>query len=139
MAYVIEVNVDDGDKSSLISKFERFQAFMEAGLIPAWQEIAKRLHAKIIAATPIRTGQLVRSTSPRVIPMRVTSIASAISPKNGFNYAKIQHDGGKTRGLYHGYIRAKKYMTGPLWATAPEVPGVLDDEIARIIAICGLG
>jgi len=70
--------------------------------------------------------------------MRVTAIASAVNPRDGYNYAKIQHDGGRTGRGGTGYITGKKYMTGPLWATAPEVPVILNKEIAKIIAICGL-
>lgn len=107
-------------------------------MLPAWTEVAESLSAKIVPATPIKTGKLVTSTAPTVKPMRVRAIASAVNPKDGFNYAKIQHDGGRTGKGGRGYITGKKYMTGPLWATAPQVPVILNKEIAKIIAICGL-
>lgn len=138
---VIKVNVE-GNRE-LASKFAKFRAYMQAGLIPAWVQIAASLHGKIIAATPKRTGQLVSSTTPSVMPMRVRSVASAINPKDGYNYARIQHDGGTAFWMGNRRkpvrITGKNYMTGPLWATAPEVPEILSAEIARIIALCGLG
>ena len=138
---VIRVNVK-GQKE-LAKKFELFRSYMQAGLIPAWIQIAASLHSKIIAMTPKRTGQLVSSTTPRVMPWRVQSIASAINPKDGYNYARIQHDGGTAFWMGNRKkpirITGKHYMTRPLHMTAPEVPEILSAEIARIIALCGLG
>jgi hypothetical protein len=141
---VIEVKVKGADK--LAAKFALFKAYIDAGLLDAWTEIASSLHKKIVAATPKESTQLVRSTVPRVMPWRVQSIASAIDEKTGFNYARIQHDGGIGASVRYGrdrkkyfHIDGKHYMTNPLWATAPEVPPILEKEIAKIIAICGLG
>lgn len=140
---MLVIKVDVKGNRELAKKFAKFKVYMEAGLLPAWVQIAASLHSKIIAATPRRSGQLVSSTTPSVMPMRVRSVASAINPKDGFNYAKIQHDGGTAYWMGNRKkpvrITGKKYMTGPLWATAPEVPEILSAEIARIIALCGLG
>src|SRR5690606_24138476 len=127
---VIKVNVKGANK--LARKFAMFKAYMDAGLIDAWAEIAESLHSKIVAGTSKDSTQLVRSTVPKVMPWRVQSIASAIDSETGYNYAKIQHDGGKGASVLYGYnrkkyfhIEGKHYMTIPLWETAPEVPIIL--------------
>lgn len=141
---VIKVNVKGANK--LASKFAMFKGYMEAGLLDAFTEIASSLHKKIVAMTPKESTKLVRSTVPKVMPWRVQSIASAIDPETGYNYARIQHDGGMGASVRYGrknkkyfHIEGKHYMTTPLWQTAPEVPIIIQKEIAKIIAICGLG
>lgn len=143
MALVIKVEIDGARE--LDKKFAMFQALLKAGLLDAWQEVANSLHAKIKARVPKQSMALMMSTTPKVMPWHVQSIASAIDERTGFNYAKIQHDGGmgawerfgpRSRKTFH--ISGKNYMVGPLYATAPEVPGILDREIAKIIAQCGL-
>lgn len=138
---VIQVKVKGAKK--LAAKFRLFQTYMKAGLLPAWTKIAASLYSKIVAMTPKESTKLVRSAVPRVMPWRVQSIASAINPKDGYNYARIQHDGGTAFWMGNKrapvHIEGKQYMTIPLWATAPEVPKILEKEIAKIIAICGLG
>lgn len=139
---MLEIHVNIHGAKELNAKFGMFKAYMQAGLLPAWTKIAALLQKRIYAATPKQTGKLVRSTVPKVMPMRVQSIASAINPRDGYNYAAIQHYGG--RAFYMGdrskpiFIRPKYYMTGPLHQIAPRVPGIISDEIARIIAACGL-
>lgn len=131
---MLEVHVNIKGQKALAAKFAMFRGMIQAGMPDAWQRIGRVLEAKIKIMTPVKTGQLVRSTKPRVSPMRVKSIASAIQPKDGYNYARIQHDGGK-----QGKIIGKQYMTIPLRQTTPTAVQIIDEEIDRIIALCGLG
>lgn len=137
----IEINVNVKGQKALIAKFNRFQGMLKAGMPDAWIKIGAALHSKIVPMTPKKSGTLVRSTEPKIGYMKVTSIASAINPKDGFQYARIQHDGGKPGGWnqYRGTIIGKKYMTIPLYATEPEAVRIIENEVDRIIALCGLG
>ena len=140
MALTIKIDVDGA--AELAAKFRLFETYMRAGLLPAWTQIAAILQSNIYARAPKKTGKLVRSTVPRVRPMHVKSIASAINPKDGYNYAWIQHYGGTA--FYMGdrnkpvRIAPKMYMTIPLKIAGAKAPDILNDEIARIIALCGL-
>lgn len=136
-ALKIKVNVK-GNKE-LAVRFGLMAGLIKAGMPFAWIKIGMSLHRKILAMVPVDTGKLLRSTTPKYGYMRVTSIASAINPRDGFNYARKQHDGGRVGQRYGGYVPGKFYMTVPLMMTEPEVVGIIDEEIAKIIAIAGLG
>ena len=139
---MLKIKVNVGGAKELDKKFALFQTHMRAGLIPAWTRIAAILQKKIYALSPKKTGRLVRSTIPKVRPMHVKSVASAINPIDGYNYAGIQHGGGMA--YYMGnrrkpiFIPGKFYMTIPLAATGRVAPDIIQREIAKIIAQCGL-
>ena len=129
------------DKADLIERLEMFKSEMKVGLTPVWQKAARILHEMEMSVAPVDTGLLRQSIETEAYSMGVKSTSSAIDPRNGFNYARIQHDGGYASGWAGPHtIVGKFYMTGPLNAVAPGmVVPMLDREIAAIIRRCGLG
>lgn len=131
----------DVDKGSLPQRLRKFASYIEAGLVPAWSEIASQLDRAIKAMVPVDTGVLYSSIRTTYGPMKVYSLASAIDGQTGYNYARIQHDGGFASGKYGPHnIEGVQYMYIPLHYVGNYVaPEILNREIARIIALCGLG
>lgn len=136
-ALKIKVNVKGNRELS--ARFGVMSGLIKAGMPYAWIKIGLSLHRKILAMVPVDTGKLLRSTTPKFGYMKVESIASAINPRDGYNYARKQHDGGRVGQRYGGIVPGKFYMTIPLRMTEPEVVAIIDEEIAKIIAIAGLG
>ncbi len=133
---VIKIDVD---KEVVVRKFKMFQKLMPYGLLPAWVQIANRLEREEMALTPIRTGRLRSTIQTNARVLGVDSYASAVDPRNGYNYARIQHDGGYASGYYGPHIiRGKYYMTIPLFRSPSYAVPMLEDQMARIIAMCGL-
>jgi hypothetical protein len=131
------------DKADLIAKLELFSQQMKVGLLPAWQRIADRMYLDQIVMAPLRTGVLISNIETNAYVMGVKSKSDAIDPRNGYNYARIQHDGGYIpagQGGWAGehYIRGKFYMTIPLGRTESYNDTELSQEIKKIIARCGL-
>lgn len=125
------------DKADLISRLEKFSAEMKVGLLPAWQRIGRRLHQAEISMAPVDTGNLRNSITTTAYVMGVKSKSDAIDPRNGYNYARIQHDGGYAEGWAGPHIIAGKfYMDIPLLRT--DAGDELEYEIDKIIARCGL-
>lgn len=132
----IQINVDKG---TLIKRLSMFKREIKVGLYPAWARIAIRMKREMISLAPVDTGLLVKNIEslPRV--MGVHGISRAIDPKNGYNYAGIQHWGGYASGMYGPHmITAKLYMVIPLANSVRYIEEELDSEIAKIIARCGL-
>ncbi len=130
------------DKADLISRLERFSDEMKVGLYPAWERIKDRLHQLEMSMAPVDTGRLRANIESTAYVMGVRSNSAAIDPRNGYNYARIQHDGGIGTGWDRDghIITAKKYMVTPLHMVAPSYANVqLSIEIDKIIARCGLG
>ena len=127
------------DKADLIAKLELFSQQMKVGLLPAWQRIADRMYLDQIVMAPLRTGVLISNIETNAYVMGVKSKSDAIDPRNGYNYARIQHDGGFASGWAgEHYIRGKFYMTIPLGRTESYNDTELSQEIKKIIARCGL-
>lgn len=129
------------DKADLIAKLEMFSAEMKVGLYPAWARIAGKLHRLEIGMAPVDTGRLKRNIQTQAYVMGVRSKSDAYDPRNGYNYARIQHDGGYASGWAGPHwITAKQYMVIPLYTVAPSMANrELSEEITKIIARCGLG
>lgn len=136
MAIKIKIDVD---KAELLAKFEKFKNEMWFGLFPAFMRIGLKLHNLEVSMAPVDTGRLAANIRTQPDRMSVTSRSNAIDPKNGYNYAWIQHWGGLAKGWpgLH-YIRPRYYMIRPLYKVEPYAVDTIDDEIASIIARCGL-
>ena len=135
MSIEIEVTVD---KKDVVYKLNLFATEMQKGFYFAFVRIADRLKGEQISMTPVDTGKLKRSIEEKAHAWGVNGIASARSPA-GYDYAKINHDGGIGTGFYAPHaIPARKYMSIPLFASVPYVLEALDQEVTKKIAICGL-
>lgn len=136
MAIKIKIDVD---KAELLAKFEKFKNEMWFGLFPAFLRIGMRLHSMEVSMAPVDTGRLKANIRTQPDRMSVTSRSNAIDPRNGYNYAAIQHYGGMASGWAGPhYITGKFYMTTPLQRVTPYAVDTIDDTMASIIARCGL-
>ena len=112
---------------------------MQTGFIPAWIQIGTRLLVEEMDMSPVRTGLLRGTITMEPRAWGVDSLASAVDPRNGYNYARIQHDGGFASGKYGPHvIRGKFYMTIPVMRSPRYALPILDRRVKEIIALCGL-
>lgn len=134
---IIKIEVD---KADLVAKLKLFSEAMKIGLIPAFERIAKRLHEMELGLVPVKTGRLRDSITTTTAGYIVQSIASAVNPKDGYNYAAIQHYGGEASGWAGPhFIQPQRYMVVPLHRVVPYAISTISDEVDTIIASLGLG
>ena len=134
----IDVKIKDYGLPRKLRKFANL--LTNGGLIPAWKSIETILTAANIRMAPILTGRLISNIEAKIHPMGIDSISSAINPRDGYNYAGIQHDGGYASGWAGPhYIEPKLYMTIPLNQSPSYAVPILDARIGKLIAMCGLG
>ena len=87
----------------------RFKNLIPAARTRAIRATETDLHVLNSLAVPIDTGRLQSSFVVLATPGQIAMKWSAIKPGTSFDYAKIQDEGGPTRGT--GFIRGKHYST----------------------------
>lgn len=109
------------------------------GLLPAWKSIDIILKAANIAMAPILTGRLINNIESSIHAMGIDSESNAINPRDGYNYAGIQHYGGMASGWAGPhYINPKFYMTIPLAESPSYAVPILNARVGKLLAMCGL-
>lgn len=135
---MLKIKVDVDGAKELRKKLKMAEEMLSNGMLPAFTAIGSILFINIQKYVPKRSNRLAMSTIPRISPMRAKSIASAVDPTTGYNYARKQHDGGVVGKQWGGHVRGKHYMTKALADTEPEAVAIIEREVARILKAAGL-